>query len=164
MTAYEASQWTNLFLATAGAAAALTGLVFVAVSINLKEILQLEGVPERALETLLLLLSVLIISIVCLMPGQGHVAVGVELLAVALAFGGAIVTAMSHGLPHNPGHRSWVLSRIAVASVGTIPFVLGAVSVLATVGGGLYWIAFGIVGAISGAVINAWVLLVEILR
>jgi len=28
----------------------------------------------------------------------------------------------------------------------------------------LYWIAAGIVGAIVGAVANAWVLLVEILR
>lgn len=76
----------------------------------------------------------------------------------------ARVTATRRGLPHNPGHRSWVLARVAVASVGTVPFVVGAISVLAIAGGGLYWIAFGIVGAISGAVINAWVLLVEILR
>ena len=31
-------------------------------------------------------------------------------------------------------------------------------------GGGLYWVAAGIVLAILGAVANAWVLLVEILR
>jgi modulator of FtsH protease len=41
---------------------------------------------------------------------------------------------------------------------------LGAVSIVADAGGGLYWIAAGIVLATAGAVLNAWVLLVEILR
>jgi hypothetical protein len=38
--------------------------------------------------------------------------------------------------------------------------VIGGLSVLAANGAGLCWIAFGIVGAVA----NAWVLLVEILR
>jgi hypothetical protein len=42
--------------------------------------------------------------------------------------------------------------------------VLGAVSLFAEAGGGLYWVAAGIVLATTGAVANAWVLLVEILR
>ena len=37
-------------------------------------------------------------------------------------------------------------------------------SVLAGWGGGLYWLAAAIVLAAVGAAINAWVLLVEILR
>ena len=36
--------------------------------------------------------------------------------------------------------------------------------VLAEAGGGLYWVAAGIVFAVTGAIVNAWVLLVEILR
>jgi hypothetical protein len=38
------------------------------------------------------------------------------------------------------------------------------VSLLAAAGGGLYWVAAGIVLATTGAVVNAWVLLVEIRR
>ena len=63
MTAYDPSQWSDFFVASAGASAALTGLVFVAVSINVDRILQLSGVPERALATLLLLLGVLVVSL-----------------------------------------------------------------------------------------------------
>jgi hypothetical protein len=48
--------------------------------------------------------------------------------------------------------------------MGTVPLVVGGASVLAESGGGLYWIVAGIVLAVVGAVSNAWVLLVEILR
>ena len=44
------------------------------------------------------------------------------------------------------------------------PLSVGALSLLAQTGGGLYWIAGGIFGSIVGASPNAWVLLVEILR
>jgi hypothetical protein len=64
LTAYDASESTELFVATAGASAALAGLVFVAVSINVDRILKFEGLPERALETVLMLLSVVLVSIV----------------------------------------------------------------------------------------------------
>jgi hypothetical protein len=47
---------------------------------------------------------------------------------------------------------------------GTVPFVIGGVSLLAEAGGGLYWILAGIVCALVGGVLNAWVFLVEIRR
>jgi hypothetical protein len=50
-------QWHDFFLAQAGAAGVLTGLVFVAVSINLQQILSDEsgsGLPGRAAEALIL--------------------------------------------------------------------------------------------------------------
>lgn len=60
--------------------------------------------------------------------------------------------------------RSWIWTRWGLRLVGTVPLVIGGLSVLLEAGGGLYWIAAGIVFAIVGAVANAWVLLVEILR
>jgi modulator of FtsH protease len=42
--------------------------------------------------------------------------------------------------------------------------VVGAISLIAGAGGGLYWVLGGIVGALVGTVLNAWVLLIEILR
>jgi hypothetical protein len=49
-------------------------------------------------------------------------------------------------------------------AAGTVPLIIGGASILAQSGGGLYWIVGGIIFAIAGAVGNAWVLMVEILR
>jgi modulator of FtsH protease len=162
--AYDPAEWKDLFVAVAGASAALTGLLFVAVSINLERILKFEGLPERALETLLFLVSVLLISIVGLIPGQSHVALGLELLLVSLVTAVVILRLPTIRSGEAGVERSWVITRWAVRLAATLPFVIGAVSVLAESGGGLYWVVAGIVFAIIGAVTSAWVLLVEILR
>lgn len=163
--AYDPEQWHDLFVATAGASAALLGLLFVAVSINLERILAYKGLPERALETLLLLLGVLVVSIAGLVPGQSSVALGLELLATAGVVAAIIIRLPGAGA-EDTGREpaTWRLSRLGVRLMGTVPLVIGGLSVLTETGGGLYWIAAGIALAIIGAVTNAWVLLVEILR
>jgi hypothetical protein len=45
-----------------------------------------------------------------------------------------------------------------------VPLLIAGVSLIAESGGGLYWLVAGISFAIAGAIANAWVLLVEILR
>jgi hypothetical protein len=163
--AYDPSEWTDLFVATAGASAALAGLVFVAVSINLERILAFRGLPERALETLLFLISVLLISVVALVPGQGHVALGLELLVVSLAIDAIVMRQPTIQVEEGEVmRRSWRVSRWTLRLVATVPFLIGAVSLIARSGGGLYWLFAGVVLAIAASVSNAWVLLVEILR
>jgi hypothetical protein len=162
--AYDPTEWHELFVATAGAGAALAGLVFVAVSINIERILKFPGLPERALETVLLLLSVVVVSIIGLIPGQDHVAFGIELLVASLLATYVIWRLALGAKLSGKESKLWLAERLGLLAWGTLPFVIGGLSVLVTNGAGLYWIAFGIVGAIVGAVANAWVLLVEILR
>jgi modulator of FtsH protease len=163
--AYDPSEWSDLFVAVAGASAALAGLLFVAVSINLDRIIGEAGLPDRALETVLLLLLVLLVSIVGLIPGQSVGALGAELLFVSLTIGLLIVRLPTvRRVSGFTPSRSWVWTRWGLRLAGTVPFVIGALGLLLEAGGGLYWVVAGVVLAITGAISNAWVLLVEILR
>src|SRR5271156_7001461 len=87
--AYEAETWHDFFIAAGGAAAVLSGLIFVAVSINLREILAEEKkigssyLTGRALESLVALLVVLAISIVGLDAFISHEAFAAFLLLCA---------------------------------------------------------------------------------
>jgi modulator of FtsH protease len=159
--AYDPSEWTDLFVAAAGASAALAGLIFVAVSINVEAILKLRGVPERALQALLQLIVVVIVSLLALAPGDSTTALGIESTAIGIA---VLLFSLKLVAVSEFAQRSWHASRVVTVLLGTMPFVLGGISLIATSGGGLYWLLAGIVLATMGSVANAWVLLVEILR
>jgi hypothetical protein len=163
VTAYEPSEWSDFFIAVAGASAALTGLVFVAVSINIERIMKLEGVPDRALSALLLLLGVVVVSLLALVPALSRAALGLLLLAEGLVWTAA-VGVLVYRTVGELERKSWAVTRIALPAAGTLPFVAGGASVLAEAGGGLLWTFAGVVGAIVAGVMTAWVLLVEILR
>jgi hypothetical protein len=101
MHAYSTAEWQGLFIAEAGASAALAGLLFVAISINLARILQGAGLPGRAGEAIVLLVAVLVISTLALVPGQSPTVLGAELLAgVALLRGEGLRVVRSH-------HERW---------------------------------------------------------
>jgi hypothetical protein len=60
MHAYSTAEWQSLFVAEVGASAALAGLLFVAISINLARILQGAGLSGRAGEAMVLLVAGLV--------------------------------------------------------------------------------------------------------
>jgi hypothetical protein len=76
--------WENFFIAEVGASAALLGLIFVGVSINLTRILSIPGLPNRALLALIILLTILIVFSLLLIPGQTLIFTGIEILIVGL--------------------------------------------------------------------------------
>src|SRR5277367_6109363 len=76
--------WDSFFVAEAGAAAALAGLVFVAVSINLARILEFPTLPTRVLEALVALLSVLTAALFSLIPFQSARTYGAEIAGLGL--------------------------------------------------------------------------------
>jgi NADPH:quinone reductase-like Zn-dependent oxidoreductase len=78
------SGWENFFIAEVGASAALLGLLFVGVSINLTRILSIPGLPNRAFLGLVILLTILVVSSLLLVPGQSLTLAGIEILIVGL--------------------------------------------------------------------------------
>ena len=63
MTAYDVAEWAEFANTVAGGAAALAGLLFVGLSLNLTEILKYPGVPARAAVTLGLTIAILLTAI-----------------------------------------------------------------------------------------------------
>src|SRR5215472_12861266 len=60
--------WGGFFIAQVGASAALAGLIFVAVSLNLTKVLALSHLPTRAFQALIVLMEILIVSSLALVP------------------------------------------------------------------------------------------------
>src|SRR5215210_5725051 len=164
------NEWHDFFLAQAGAAGVLTGLVFVGVSINLQKIVSnpSSGLAGRAAEALILLVAVLIASVLVLVPGQGPGVLGTEVLVVGLAAWGWIVAIQL------PRLREWgtlradlrvsFVVRVVLGQVATLTLVIAGVAVLWVGPGGLYWLVTSTVFSILTALADAWVLLVEINR
>jgi modulator of FtsH protease len=181
MHGYNPAAWTGFFTAVTGAAAALTGLLFVAVSINLKNILgdtakdtangaangATKGttmLPARAAETLATLLFVVIISALALVP-QDVELLGAEILVISVPLTVITVRNQLKFRRQNPDSPLlWSASRMTASALALVPGTLAGISLAAHWGGGLYWLAPTAVCGIAGAVYSAWVLLVEIVR
>ena len=114
MTAYQPGQWHDMFVAMAGAAAALTGLIFVAVSINLEQVLKYPALPPRAVETLSILIGLLVLSVFVLIPGQSLTALGTEILVLGVVMGTALLVKRIR-LPRAAGQPlTWTLTPAGV--------------------------------------------------
>jgi hypothetical protein len=164
MAAYVAEPWSELYVAMAGAAAALLGLLFVAVSINLEQVLRVAWLPLRAGETLGVLVVLLVTAVFVLVPGQSTTALGLELAGTGLVLIGSDgALRIRRGRPPGAPARSIVVPAVIVACTG-VPLVTAGATLVAGEGGGLYWTVPALLAGFAGAVFNAWVLLVEILR
>ena len=163
-------EWHDFFSTAAEAAAALAGLIFVGLSINLEMIMANPryGLSGRSLEVLVMLVAVLIMTSLLLIPGQGTVVVGLEVLVVGIANWAAIVAIQLLQLRNwhllEANLRPYFVGRVVLGQVATLPFVAAGIAVLSWGVSGLYVLAAGVLLTILVAGANAWILLVEINR
>lgn len=163
--AYDAEPWSDFAAGLAGASAALAGLLFVAVSINIQTILSDVNIPRRAVQALIALVLPVFISLALLIPGQPDAALGIELLVISAVVGPTLGRLARPAMrsPRQP-MSSWVVTNIVPAAVVTLGTVIAAVGLLTGSLGGLYWLPVVVALSLLSGLVNAWVLLVEILR
>lgn len=161
-TGYAPAEWTTMYSTIATSAVALAGLLFVALSVNLSRILQDAVHVARAREALGGLISLFFMGLLILIPAQGPVPLGWELLGL-----GAIIVVVSIKLQGETirriGHgrrRRWAF-RLILFNSATITLLVSGISLISGAGGGLYWLLPTVAIYFIWSILNAWKLVVQ---
>jgi hypothetical protein len=164
MSAYDAAGWQNFYVMVGGAAAALTGLLFVAMSLHSKAIIAHPLHGTRAVGTLLSLMTQLFVAGTVLIP-QSTVALGIEVEVAALLSVIQTVRAVVVTLG-TAERRVRSRTRTALEGIGAaiwiLLFLASGISLIAHAGGGLYLLAAVMPFMFGWNVYVAWVLITEI--
>ena len=157
---YSTATWAGFGEALAAVAGALTGLLFVALSVKVDVLTASRALRSRAAQTLVLFMISVLVAVLLVAP-QPAAAVGWELLAVAVVSGAALLV-----LDRRAGHSTdqlTVIRYIENFSPNTITAVfvgVAGLTFLVKAGGGLYWLIPAAVASLVGGVVNAWLFLV----
>jgi modulator of FtsH protease len=157
--------WDNFFLGELGVSAALAGLLFVSVSINLERILSFPTLPGRALDAFVLLLLALVVCSLVLVPGQPDWLLGAEIAVGGLCvwLGTSIRDFRALGSVEAARRRTSI-TNFVLLQFAVLPYLVGGILLVAGSAFGLYWIAAAIIVSIVKSFLDGWVLLVEINR
>ena len=146
--AYHAEAWRELYVMLGGSIAALTGLLFVATSINVAEIGKVPHFRIRAFSNTFALVGQFFISAFILVP-QPVTWLGVELAAFSVFMLFFILVRLY--LTWSRAKAKLPTARMLAGTVGWSLQALSGISLIAHVGGGLFL-------AIAGCLIVVWVI------
>ena len=157
---YSTVPWASFGEALAAVAGALTGLLFVALSVKSDTLLASRSLRARATQTLVLFMTSVLIA-VCLVAPQPAAALGAELIAVAVASGTLLLF-----LDRRAGHGSnqeaaRAIERFSPNTLTTVLVCVAGLTFLVKAGGGLYWLIPAAMASLGGGVVTAWLFLVR---
>ena len=159
--------WSEFNVAMVGATAALAGLLIVAMSVNIAEIMKAPTLPARAAASIATLVLAIVAGAFGLMPGQSDVAYGIEVLVAALVAAVFQVHAIQV-IARAPGAAPIRGERVMKSIAGVAPIIAflagGLLLLFGVFTAGLLLIGIGSVLAIIAAILMAWIVLVEVLR
>ncbi|MBM7829852.1 hypothetical protein JOE59_000557 [Agromyces cerinus] len=159
------ASWSEFNVAMVGATAALAGLLIVAMSVNIAEIMKSVTLPPRAASSIAALVLAITAAAFGLIPGQPVAVYGIEVLVAALLAGLFQLHAIRVVMREDSVSP---FDRVLKSIAGVLPvaaFLGGAVLVIVGAAeAGLIAMAVGSVLSIVAALLMAWVVLVEVLR
>jgi modulator of FtsH protease len=157
---YDPGLWSNFFVLVGTGSAALTGLVFVAISVNLKGVLKDATHTYRAINMLSGFTSVFILSSFALMGHQTNQTLGLEWLLVAL-FAAAINTnGYIRGFSSAGSRYALGFVRVAGGSACYLGQIIGSIMFYFGVDAGIYVGAVAIIVNFYFLVSGSWLLIV----
>lgn len=165
--AYQPDLWHDFYVVTGGAAAALAGLVFVAVTLHLAAVTGHPGHRHRARTIVASLGQILLASLIVLIPTLDHVGAGA---ALTLVTGALLYETLRSTAQIAPMLRRWrrdpVARTIAIrTTIGDLSMLVGtggALAVLAGYGAGLSFVAADMIVRFGLAIAGAWLLIVAV--
>ena len=162
MDIFRPDQWHDFFYMIGGGAAALAGLVFVAMSINLHIIVSDETHKNRAIGTLTGFTAVFLICAFALAGNQNHLSIGIEWFIISTS--AAFIYIRGYIWSVNKGDRAKALS-IRRTIVGTVLYsaqILGSMVLAFGYISGLYIAAIAMLISFTSFISGAWLLLIGI--
>lgn len=122
--------------------------------------------PSRALQSLVFLLTILIVSTLGLVPDQPIQLFGEEVLftgALSLGFSGVLQVRMFKNNEEKHLLR-YVRRNIIFTALAGVPYLLAGIFIVLYGDAGIYWLVPAFVFSFIKALIDAWVLVIEISR
>ncbi len=156
---YRPEQWTSFFLLVGTGAVTLTGLVFVAMSLNLKAIAIDATHRNRAINTLTGLALVFMRCALVLMGAQNHRSIGAELFIFSGISAVIFVKGYSRAMRTGSGLK---LSRIVGGSSIHAAEMIGAAIFFFGYLAGLYIAAVSMVTNTCYMITAAWLLVIGV--
>src|SRR5947199_8541676 len=152
--------WHDFFVMVGGGAAALAGLVFVGMSINLKNIIQDGTHKNRAIGTLVGYTAVFMVCAFALIAEQPYPWLGVEWLIISVVavylYVRGLVRVQKRG---GSGFGSSNL-RIFVGIAGYAAQIIGSLMLIVGYAAGLYIASVAMVLSFASLISGAWLLVV----
>src|SRR5437879_3744856 len=164
--------WHDCYVMAGGAAAALTGLVVVALSLHAKVIMAHPLYRDRAFAAILALMTQVFLSAAVLVPGQPPAALGIEIGIAALFWFGRSLWAIPYirnntrrlrgrASEHRRSMAQWV-AEWSVWIAWVIALMASSTALIAGSADGFYWLAAAMVLMFGSQVWSAWVLIAEV--
>jgi hypothetical protein len=155
-------QWSNFFFMVGGGAAALAGLIFVAMSINLKIIIRNTTHNNRAINMLTGFTAVFMACSFALIGGQRLEALGVEWLVLWLLATAIFVRGYARAIRAGMSSIGLSTPRLAGGTACYLAEVMGAILLILGHGTGLYIAAVAIIVLFAFLISGAWLLMIGI--
>ena len=152
------ADWQGFAEMTGGASGALTGLLFVAVSLNASRIAGHQGLRASAAQTLVLFIAPLVMAAALLTPDQPDWVLGAELTVIGAATSWILlgIRRVKHGLTDDDRRLIAIFNKRGPNVMVMLLFVASGLTLAAGESAGLYLLLPASLVALVSGVLNAW--------